>query len=99
MNERSLHVVLGTGPLGLAVGRHLAARCEPRIEVVESTSPRTLRSWARTSPTRLMPNEHAKAQWSSTNAPTLLREVLARARQRPSWGSLAFEGSSSCPGA
>jgi len=26
MNERSLHVVLGTGPLGLAVARHLAAR-------------------------------------------------------------------------
>ena len=25
MNERSLHVVLGTGPLGLAVARHLAA--------------------------------------------------------------------------
>lgn len=26
MNERSLHVVLGSGPLGLAVARHLAAR-------------------------------------------------------------------------
>jgi nucleoside-diphosphate-sugar epimerase len=26
MNEQSLHVVLGTGPLGLAVARHLAAR-------------------------------------------------------------------------
>ena len=26
MNERSLHAVLGTGPLGLAVARHLAAR-------------------------------------------------------------------------
>ena len=26
MNERNLHVVLGTGPLGLAVARHLAAR-------------------------------------------------------------------------
>ncbi len=26
MNERSLHVVLGAGPLGLAVARHLAAR-------------------------------------------------------------------------
>ncbi|HYV00747.1 MAG TPA: hypothetical protein VEM93_00155 [Actinomycetota bacterium] len=26
MNERSLHVVLGTGPLGLAVAGHLAAR-------------------------------------------------------------------------
>jgi len=26
MNERSLHVVLGTGPLGLAVARHLAGR-------------------------------------------------------------------------
>ncbi len=26
MNERRLHVVLGTGPLGLAVARHLAAR-------------------------------------------------------------------------
>lgn len=29
MNERSLHVVLGTGPLGLAVARHLAARGDP----------------------------------------------------------------------
>jgi nucleoside-diphosphate-sugar epimerase len=26
MNERNLHVVLGTGPLGLAVARHLAAK-------------------------------------------------------------------------
>ena len=26
MNEQNLHVVLGTGPLGLAVARHLAAR-------------------------------------------------------------------------
>lgn len=29
MNERSVHVVLGTGPLGLAVARHLAARGDP----------------------------------------------------------------------
>ena len=29
MNERSLHVVLGTGPLGLAVARHLTARGDP----------------------------------------------------------------------
>ena len=26
MNERTFHVVLGTGPLGLAVARHLGAR-------------------------------------------------------------------------
>ena len=32
MNKRSLHVVLGTGPLGLAVARHLAARSD-RVRV------------------------------------------------------------------
>jgi nucleoside-diphosphate-sugar epimerase len=33
MNERSLHVVLGTGPLGLAVARTLAAQGE-RVRAV-----------------------------------------------------------------
>jgi NAD(P)-dependent dehydrogenase (short-subunit alcohol dehydrogenase family) len=33
MNERSLHVVLGTGPLGLAVARTLAAEGE-RVRAV-----------------------------------------------------------------
>ena len=28
-DQQSLHVVLGTGPLGLAVGRHLAKRGDP----------------------------------------------------------------------
>ena len=36
MNEGKLHVVMGTGPLGLAVARHLAARREP-VRAVNSS--------------------------------------------------------------
>jgi hypothetical protein len=33
MNERGLHAVLGTGPLGLAVARHPARRRGGRLQV------------------------------------------------------------------
>ena len=73
MHESKLHVVLGAGPLGLAVARHLAARGD-RVRAAVRTDAPTCRKGLRSSgPTsRLRPTRggRVRGQPSSTTVPT-----------------------------
>ena len=71
--QERLHVVLGAGPLGLAVARHLAAKGE-RVRVANQGGRadyrKVLKSWPRTWRKRSARDGRATRRPSFTTAPT-----------------------------